>query len=161
MRGKRFAFVDKGTTAGYLLPMEYFHKSGIKNYRAYLKEVYYTGTHEDAIYDVWNGKADIGAAKNTVFERLAAADSRIKDELMIIEKSPDVPENGLAVRKDLDRAMKEKLNQILLTMHETAEGEKVLKAFEVQSNLSRPGIKIMIRGTSMRGKLISTFKPVI
>jgi len=129
MRGKRFAFVDKGTTAGYLLPVEYFYKRGIKNYRAYLKEVYYTGTHEDAIYDVRNGKADIGAAKNTIFERLAAADSSIKDELRIIEKSPDVPENGLAVRKDLDSAIKEKLKQILLIMHETAEGQKVLKEF--------------------------------
>jgi phosphonate transport system substrate-binding protein len=127
MRGKRFAFVDKGTTAGYLLPVEYFYKWGIKNYRTYLKEGYYTGTHEDAIYDVLNGKADIGAAKNTVFERLAAADSRIKDELRIIEKSPDVPENGLAVRKDLDSPIKEKLKQSLLIMHETSEGQRVLK----------------------------------
>ena len=30
MRGKRFAFVDKATTAGYLLPLAYFKKHGIR-----------------------------------------------------------------------------------------------------------------------------------
>ena len=30
MRGKRFALVDKGTIAGYLFPVHYFYKSGIR-----------------------------------------------------------------------------------------------------------------------------------
>ena len=129
MRGKRFAFVDRSTTAGFLLPIEYFHKMGIKNYQSYLKEIYYTGTHEDAVYDVLNRKADIGAAKNTVFERLASADIRITTELRIIERSPDVPENGLAVRKDLDSAIKEKLKKSLFEMDKTAEGQRILREF--------------------------------
>ncbi len=92
MEGKIFAFVDKATTAGYLLPLAYFKKYGIKDYKVYLKERYFTGTHEHAIYDVLNKKADIGAAKNTVFQRLADTDSRITDELVILRRSPDVPE---------------------------------------------------------------------
>jgi len=129
MKGKRFAFVDKETTAGYLLPVGYFKTKGIKNYKKYLKEVYFTGTHEDAIYDVLNKKADIGAAKNTVFERLAVSDSRISDELMILERSPEVPENALAVRKDLNGALKEKLKQSMLNMEQDPEGQKVLNQF--------------------------------
>ena len=98
MKGKRFAFVDKATTAGYLLPLSYFKKYGIGDYKTYLKEVYFAGTHEGAIDDVLNKKADIGAAKNTVFDRLAVADERIKNELLVLDQSPEVPENGLAVR---------------------------------------------------------------
>jgi phosphonate transport system substrate-binding protein len=128
MEGKRFAFVDKATTAGYLLPLAYFKKHG-KNYKAFLKESYLTGTHEDAIFDVLNRKADIGAAKNTVYERMAASDERIKKELVILERSPDVPENGLAVRKNLDGFLKKKLKEALLTMHENPEGAALLKAF--------------------------------
>jgi phosphonate transport system substrate-binding protein len=128
MKGKRFAFVDRGTTAGYLLPLAYFKQHRV-NYRSYLKEIYFTGTHEDAIYDVLNRKADIGAAKNTVYERLAATNTRIKDELVILERSPDVPENGLAVRHDLDEAVKQKLVEALLSMHDDPEGRSVLKAF--------------------------------
>ncbi len=128
MKGKRFAFVDKGTTGGYLVQVAYFIKGG-KNYRTFLKESYFAGTHEDAILDVLNRKADIGAAKNTVYERLRASDDRIDRELVILERSPDVPENGLAVRKGIDDSLKKKLETALLTLHEDPEGAAVLKAF--------------------------------
>jgi len=131
MRGKRFAFVDRDTTAGFLLPLEYFKKAGV-NYKTYLRESYFTGTHEDAIYDVLDRKADIGAAKNTEFERLAAADARIKNELAILAQSPDVPENSLAVRRDLDASVKEKLKAALLNMHEDPEGARILNDFRAQ-----------------------------
>ena len=126
MAGKRFAFVDKATTAGYLLPLAYFKQHKV-NYRTYLKESYYTGTHEDAIYDVLNRKADIGVAKNTVYERLADSDTRIKNELVVLERSPDVPENGLAVRKDLADDVKKNLTKVLLDMHNDSEGRAVLE----------------------------------
>jgi phosphonate transport system substrate-binding protein len=129
MAGKIFVFVDKATTAGYLLPLDYFSKNGIRNYKAYLKEAYFSGTHEDAIYDVLNGKADIGAAKNTIFDELMKQDERIKKELVVLEKSPDVPENGLAVRKDLDESIKRRLKEALLGMHNDAEGMSVLINF--------------------------------
>ncbi len=131
MAGKRFAFVDKATTAGYLLPLAYFQEHA-KDYRTFLKESYFTGTHEDAIFDVLNKKADVGAAKNTVYERLAASDDRIKKELVILERCPDVPENALGVRKGLDDSVKKELKQALLTMHESPQGMAILKAFGAQ-----------------------------
>jgi len=129
MKGKRFAFVDKATTAGYLLPLEYFHEHGISNYKGYLKESYFAGTHEDVIYDVLNRKADIGAAKNTVFQRLAKGDPRIMKELVILERSPEVPENALALRKDIDASVRGRLKDALLTMHLDPDGKKVLEQF--------------------------------
>ncbi|NIO17420.1 MAG: phosphate/phosphite/phosphonate ABC transporter substrate-binding protein [Deltaproteobacteria bacterium] len=129
MRGKRFALVDKATTAGYLLPLHFFIANDVPDYRTYLKEVYFAGTHEDAIYDVLNRKADIGAAKSTVFERIATLDNRLIDELIILAKSPEVPENALAVRKDLDASVKDKLKNSLLTMQDEPEGRNVLKRF--------------------------------
>jgi phosphonate transport system substrate-binding protein len=129
MRGKRFAFVDKATTAGYLLPLEYFHHHGISDYDRFLKESYFTGTHEDAIYDVLNRKADIGAAKNTVFQRLASVDPRIRQELVVLERSPDVPENALALRNDIDVSVRNLLKESLLSMHLDPGGRKVLERF--------------------------------
>jgi len=129
MAGKRLAFVDKATTAGYLLPLAYFKKHGIDDYRNYLKETYFAGTHEDVINDVLNKKTDIGAAKNTVFYRLAEKDKRILNDLIIFERSPDVPENGLAMRKDLDVSIRTKIKEILLDMHNDPAGRKVLKDF--------------------------------
>jgi phosphonate transport system substrate-binding protein len=129
MKGKRFAFVDKATTAGYLLPLTYFHSHGIPKCEGYLRECYFAGTHEDAVNDVLNNKADIGAAKNTVFDRLAKADPRIAKELVILEISPDVPENGLALRKDMDESLRIRMRDALLNMHLDPEGKKVLEQF--------------------------------
>ncbi len=129
MKGKRFAFVDKATTAGYLLPLAYFKKMGIENYKAYFKEVYFAGTYTEAIYDVLDGKADIGAAKNTVFEKVEATNSRIKNELMVLERFPEEPESGFAVRKGLDVALKKELKQVLLDMYKDPDGQNVLEKF--------------------------------
>ncbi len=128
MQGKRFAFVDKATTAGYLFPLAYFQKRGV-DYRTYLKKSYFAGTHEDAILDVLNKKADIGAAKNTVFERLAQSDPRIKNELTVLDESFKVPENALALRHDLDGHLLEKLKSALLDIDRDPSGIEVLKIF--------------------------------
>lgn len=129
MRGKRFAFVDKATTAGYLLPLEYFRNHGIADYRTYFREAYFAGTHEDAVYDVLNRKADVGAAKNTVYQRLAVADGRITRDLLILARSPDVPENGLAVRGDIEESVKHALKTALIDMHKDPAGREVLETF--------------------------------
>jgi phosphonate transport system substrate-binding protein len=129
MKGKRFAFVDKATTAGWLFPLHYFKTQGIDDHESWLKESYFTGTHEGAIYAVLEGRADIGAAKNTVFSRLAHDDARLTEELLILSRSPDVPENGLCVRKDLAPALTSKLQQALLKMEEDEHGKEVLRGF--------------------------------
>ncbi len=129
MKGKRFAFVDKATTAGWLLPLHYFKENSIEDYRTWFAETYFTGTHEDAIYDVLDGRADIGAAKNTVFDRLAQKDSRLLNELHVLATSLQVPANALAVRRGLSNSFKIKLRNILLQMDQDEQGRKILDEF--------------------------------
>lgn len=129
MKGKRFAFVDKATTAGWLLPLFYFKEQGISDYKTWFQESYFAGTHEDAILDVIEKRADIGAAKNTVFYRLAVSDARVVGELEILARSPFVPENALMLRKDLDASLREKIYKVLLGMEQDVEGRELLKEF--------------------------------
>jgi len=132
MKGKIFAFVDRATTAGYLLPLAYFKENGIDDYQTFLRETYFAGTHEAAIYDLLNKKADICAAKDTVFARLAARDKRLSKELLLLARSPDVPENGLALRKNFDGTIKNELKKALISMDKDPEGIEVLKKFGVR-----------------------------
>ena len=129
MKGKIFAFVDRATTAGYLLPLAYFKENGIDDYQTFLRETYFAGTHEAAIYDLLNKKADICAAKDTVFARLAARDRRLSKELLLLARSPDVPENGLALKKNFDGTIKNELKKALISMDKDPEGIEVLKKF--------------------------------
>lgn len=131
MRGKRLAFVDKATTAGYLVPLAYFRTQGI-DYRTYLRETYFAGTHENAILDVLDRKADAGAAKNTVFERPIGANRRSVEGLRVVLRSPEVPENALAFKQDLDPALVEKIRSLLLSMHGDPEGAGVLAVFKAR-----------------------------
>lgn len=129
MKGKRLALVDRATTAGYLLPLMYFQENGVFSLREYLKEVYFTGTHEDAILDVLHGKADIGAAKNTVFERMAGGNPDIARSLRVLAVSPPVPENGLAMRTELGKSFADRIRKVLLEMDRDPEGAMVLREF--------------------------------
>ena len=129
MKGKRFVFVDKATTAGYLIALHYFKENGVSDYKSYFRETYFSGTHMDAIHDVLNRKADIGAAKNTVFDRAVRENPEVAKELVILSKSPEVPENALAVRKDLSEPIMKRLKEVLITMHNDPEGIIILKNF--------------------------------
>ena len=129
MKGKRFAFVDKGTMAGYLFPLRYFKDHGVENYQEYLGEVYFTGSHSAAVQDVLNNRTDIGVVKDTVFDRMVESEPQIADQLVVLAKSPYVPENAFAVRSDIDPAIKQKMKKALLEMHADPEGMKVLESF--------------------------------
>jgi phosphonate transport system substrate-binding protein len=129
MKEKRFAFVDKATTAGWLLPLYYFKTQGVNDPSTWLKETYFAGTHEGVIQDVLERKADIGAAKNTIFWLLASSDPRISEELSILTRSPDVPENALCVRADLDESLKNDLRIALLSMDQDEAGKEILHSF--------------------------------
>jgi phosphonate transport system substrate-binding protein len=131
MRNMVVAFVDKATTAGYIFPVAYFREQGVKNIDTYFKEYYFTGSHDAAIHAVLNKEADIGCAKNTVFEMMSREDSAVKDNLVILATSPDVPSNALGLRKGIKPSVKEMLKQTLLEMDRDPEGEKVLKEFGV------------------------------
>jgi len=83
MKGKRLVLVDKATTAGYS-SLWLFQRAGIEDYRTYIKEAYFAGTHEDAIYDVLNKKADIGAAKNTILDRMRKREAGVDQKMKIL-----------------------------------------------------------------------------
>jgi len=129
MKGKVFAFVDRATSAGFVFPLAYFAEHGIANYATFFSETYFAGSHDAAIYDVLEGRADVGAAKDTVFQRLAATDPRVARDLSVLERSPGFPENALAIRGDLDPNIQRRLKEILLLMHEDPRGQAILKEF--------------------------------
>lgn len=129
MKGKTFAMVDQATTAGWLLPLHYFHEHRIGEPQAWLREIYFSGTHEDVIRDVIEGRADIGAAKDLIFDRFVHQGGGAREQLEILAVSPPVPSNTLALRRDLDSALKARLRQLLLTMHEDLDGREALRRF--------------------------------
>jgi phosphonate transport system substrate-binding protein len=129
MRGKRFAFVDRATTAGYVFPLAYLRQHGIADPLAFLGESFFAGSYDAAVFAVLDRQADIGGAKNTIFERLARENGRVRSELRIVGTSGVVPQNCLAVRKDLDADLKAALSAALLGMDRDPEANDALRQF--------------------------------
>jgi len=129
MKGKVMAFVEKATTAGYIFPLAYLRENGIASPDGFFREYFYAGSHDAAIDAVLKKKADIGAAKNTIYDRMSTENPEQMKQLQIIARSAPVPSNGLCVRKNLDAAIRARLKEALLSMHNDSEGLDVLKKF--------------------------------
>ncbi|MBU0730429.1 MAG: phosphate/phosphite/phosphonate ABC transporter substrate-binding protein [Proteobacteria bacterium] len=132
MKGKVMVFVEKATTAGYLFPLAYLKSKGVADHQTFFKDFYFSGSHDAAIIAVLEGHADVGAAKNTIYERSSETDSRIYSDLYVIAKSPRVPSNGLCVVADTDPQLKKKLKETLLDLHNYPQGKVVLSKFGAQ-----------------------------
>ncbi len=130
MKGKRIAFVDKATTAGYVFPVAFFREHGVNDIKGYFSEYYFAGSHDAVVDAVLDKNFDVGCAKHSIFDQLSRSNSRLKRELLILAKSPHVPSNGLGVRGDLSGAVKKQLKEALLSMDKDAEGKEILKRFE-------------------------------
>ena len=127
MKGKNLALVERATTAGYVFPLAWFKRLGIKNIDNYFNDLFFAGSHDAAIDAVLNNEADIGAAKNTIYERMQGLHPRIDKELVILASSPRVPSKGLCVRKDLPEKQKEILKNLLLKLDQDEKGANVLQ----------------------------------
>lgn len=129
LRGKRMAFVDRATTAGYVFPLAWLREHGVRSTDGFFAEHWFTGSHDAAIAAVLDRKADIGAAKHSVWDRVRGEDPRVDRELTILATSSPVPSNGLCVRRDLEADLREALRRALLDLHGDPEGAKVLQQF--------------------------------
>ena len=113
MKGKTFAFGDKGSTSGYLIPSHEFQKRGIDPEK-YFSRVVYT-KHQAIETQVTRGELDAGADYNRNRDAMIndglikAADSRI------VWTSDPLPNDAFAVSKALakDKVLTAKLVSVL------------------------------------------------
>ena len=126
MKGKTFAFGDKGSTSGYLIPNHEFMMRGIDPDKFFSKVIY--AKHQAIETQVTRGELDAGADYNrnrdAMIEQglIKAADSRI------IWTSSPLPNDALALSKELakDKVFTAKLVKAL---------EAIGEALKLQPNL--------------------------
>jgi phosphonate transport system substrate-binding protein len=129
LKGRTMAFVDRATTAGYLFPVAYLREHGVADPERYFGEAFFAGSHDAAIAAVLERRADVGCAKNTVYDAMAAREPRVARELAILAISADVPSNALGLRRELPAEVKGALKAALLGMSSDPAGRAVLETF--------------------------------
>ena len=132
MKGKTLALVERATTAGYVFPLAWLKRNGVKDFVTHFSDHLFVGSHDAAINAVLNGKADVGAAKNTIYERLQSLYPWLDSKIVIIASSPRVPSTGLCVRETLPEKYTQQLKNLLLGLHESKEGSSILRKLWAQ-----------------------------
>ncbi|MEQ8187083.1 MAG: phosphate/phosphite/phosphonate ABC transporter substrate-binding protein [Candidatus Eremiobacterota bacterium] len=123
LKGKKFAFTDKDSTSGYLIPVSMMADSGIKNLK-FFSSYLFTGDHEAAFLAVYNGYVDGGAVYSRLF--LDNKDPRLKD-IIIIKKSEPIPTGPIVIRKEIPSEKIELIKKAYLSVGDNKETEEIRK----------------------------------
>lgn len=113
LKGRTFAFGDKGSTSGYLIPYHHFQKNGIDPDK-YLGRVLNT-KHQAIEMQVTRGEIDAGADYNRNRDAMIAEGLIKAADSVVFWTSDPLPNDAVAVRADLakDAAFVAKLRAAL------------------------------------------------
>lgn len=126
LAGARLVHSGRATTAGYLWCLYALRTRGLPAPEAFFGSFVDAGSHEAALRAVLDGKADVAAAKDLVYEEMAAAEPSLREALREVAASPPVPSNGFAAGPLLTTELKEQIRGLLLAMDQTPRGRKAL-----------------------------------
>ena len=130
LRGKTIAFVDPGSTSGYVYPMVMLMKRGLvkeRDPKTFFKEAMFAGTHEAALLALLNGSVDAVASFDLAPQQYLKDKERVEKVIHIAETDP-IPEAGMVARDGLDPALIRKLYDALMAFN-APEYRPVLKDF--------------------------------
>jgi phosphonate transport system substrate-binding protein len=130
LRGKTIAFVDPGSTSGYVYPMVMLIKKGLvkdRDPKTFFKEAMFAGTHEAALLALLNGNVDAVASFDFAPQQYLKDKERVERLTHIAETDP-IPEAGVIVREGMDPELVRRLFDALM-MFNAPEYKPILTDF--------------------------------
>ena len=119
LRGKTIAFVDPGSTSGYVYPMVTLIKKGLvtnRDPKSFFKDAMFAGTHEAALLALLNGSVDAVASFDLAPQQYLKEKERVERITHVAETDP-IPEAGMCVREGLDPGLVKKLTESLMAFN--------------------------------------------
>jgi phosphonate transport system substrate-binding protein len=134
--GKRYSFGigDAQSTSGTLAPLTFlFNPRGVVPAQCF--STVRSANHQANAFAVATGVVDVATSNsvNTIFMR--RENPRLAEQIEEIWQSPPIPESGIAIREDLDPALKEKIRSFFLTYGQ-GEGAEAERQREVLAGLN-------------------------
>lgn len=130
LAGKTFCGVDPLSTSGWIIPSITLAAYGV-NPDTDLAGVVFAGSHDAAVSAVYNGECDAGSSFVDARSNLTEDYPDIMEAITVIEVSVDIPNDGVQYHPSVSRELRDQLNGVLLTIHETEAGaEAIFQAYE-------------------------------
>ena len=130
LKGMTFAYTDPLSNSGKLSP-EYLIAQMGEDPEEFFRLTFFTYSHDKSIQAVAEKMVDGAAVDSLVWDFKNATDPRFTRRTKIISKSPPYGIPPVVVSKDIDPALKEKLQKILLQMHEDKKGKEILDSIMI------------------------------
>ncbi len=132
LRGKVFVFEDPGSTSGHFLPKAFLMRKGFKfadksrfdPHPSPTDIGYLFAYSQEKVVDwVLTKKVAAGAFSDDDYARL---DEKKRSDITILARTEPLPRNLLSVRRDFAPALADRLEKILISMHENDQGQRIL-----------------------------------
>ena len=108
--GRTMAYVDVGSTSGYLVPATYIQNAAIE-----LGEVFFAGGHGAAIEAVKNGTVDLGSVASNRYWVAVAEGIITEGEIKVVWQSEAIPNSPIAVQKSMEADLKQMITNAFLS----------------------------------------------
>lgn len=122
-RGWTFTFGSKSSTSSHLMPRSFFTEQSGRTPENVFRTVAFSGSHDVVLQKVANGEFHLGALGRPPYDRASAED---KARAPVIYTTPKFTNYCFAARSDLGEELIGRIRSVLLNLHETPEGEKIL-----------------------------------
>ncbi len=134
LSGKRFAYVDRLSGSGFLYPARMFREIGMDPVASF-SQVLFTGNHSRSSLAVLEEMVD-GAAIFCDSPASGSVTVDLPEGLRAIAITEPIPGDPLAVSRDLDQNLKQKLKDLLINMPNYASGSETLKGLSERRGFS-------------------------
>ena len=124
-KGKTFAFVDAASTSGHLYAKSLLRSKGFDP-KVFFNKAVFVGSHNAVVLSILKGEVDGGASYDDARAAVAKNFPEVFKKVKIISYTNNIPNDVVAVRKNLDPALKENIKEGLKYIAKTPDGAKVL-----------------------------------
>lgn len=124
LKGKAVSYPSPTALAACIMPQWFLHQHGIDVNHDILN--HYVGSQESSIMHVYLGEVVAGATWPPPWRLFQKEHPKEAAELKVIWETPPLLNNAFMVRDDLPAEFVERLRQLLLMLHDTAEGRGIL-----------------------------------
>jgi multiple sugar transport system substrate-binding protein/sn-glycerol 3-phosphate transport system substrate-binding protein len=124
LAGKTFCAGDPLSTSGWIIPSITLKAAGVDPDTDL--EVVWTGSHDASVAGVYNGDCDAGSSYVDARTRIEADYPDVMEVISIIALSEDIPNDGVQYAPSVPREIRDMINEALLKIAETEEGQEAL-----------------------------------
>jgi phosphonate transport system substrate-binding protein len=125
LRGHTFAFTDPNSNTGKLVPT-YWVAELKERPETFFRQTIYTYSHDNSIMAVSRGLVDGAAVDGLIWDYYQEKRPSFTARTKVIKKSEPYGIPPLVASVRLSQRDRERLEQLLLTMHQDQEGKKIL-----------------------------------